>query len=84
MKSKGGQSADSRDDDSKDDGELEARTTFDQALFDEQMSKCARGLSAFRTAISDAQSEVYVGTDCLGHRCVCCLLLCGFHALSMS
>lgn len=43
---------------------------FDQALFDEQMSKCAAGLSSFRAAMSDAQSEVYVGTDCFGHRSV--------------
>lgn len=43
---------------------------FDQSLFDEQMSKCAAGLTSFRAAMSDAQSEVYVGTDCFGHRSV--------------
>lgn len=41
---------------------------FDQALWDEELNKCSVGLTSYRAAIADAASELYVGTDCLGHR----------------
>ena len=41
---------------------------FDQALWDEELSRCSAALSAYRAAMADTLSDVYIGIDCFGHR----------------